>query len=518
MVNLWTRAVAEARSTTSRADEMDLPTFNEQLVEHWKEPGAWLHDRMRNAGAFNRAARHVLLGQAMRLVGHALCCEGSSTPALHPAVLLALKEARPRSMRTLFFQAPRKSKVPGEPPTKLVYFKDYDGMVRNMSVRTTSGKYLADMFPAMSSERIRDIVALTGAERVFGIAKTMGEMLNVIQNGPHSCMKWSGEGQSSHPYNVYKPELGWALAWGLPTDIEAGEEGFGTYQCRALVHIPTMSFVRTYGTTSDGGSADSDELRMWLINQGYTKQSSWRGLDIARIPSGQGQVLMPYVDGSTHSIYTHEDDSDKLTIGQGDDFVGEASSQCGTMSLSEEPDHECEDCGAGIDDDDVCYVGYDGDYLVCEHCRSNNYTYAYGRRGREYYVPDNEVVHVGDDRYHNEYLDDNGIEFCKVSGEHCHESDMFHCEWREENVSCEVDHTEVGDGEYVCDKYLARYVKANPECEQFLIDNDTLPDVLVIHPTPLTDEEKAAQAVLPDMPSPWPFAPAPEPQQESISA
>jgi hypothetical protein len=88
--------------------------------------------------------------------------------------------------------------------------------------------------------------------------------------------------------------------------------------------------------------------------------------------------------------------------------------------------HTCEDCGEGEHEDEVRWVGIHEDRCVCHNC-IDNYTYAYGRRGREYYVPDDEAVYVDGEYYDREYLSDNSIVELH-DGDYCHHDNAAYIE------------------------------------------------------------------------------------------
>ena len=92
-------------------------------------------------------------------------------------------------------------------------------------ITTKMGRYLTRHWPNAEPHEIRDIVMLYG-EGVVEMQHTMREMLYAVQYGPHSCMQWpegdesgyraeDGDGDEYetdiHPYEVYDPELGWAM-------------------------------------------------------------------------------------------------------------------------------------------------------------------------------------------------------------------------------------------------------------------------------------------------------------------
>ncbi|WP_196299816.1 hypothetical protein, partial [Streptococcus pneumoniae] len=80
------------------------------------------------------------------------------------------------------------------------------------------GKYLAEHFPSLTATEVRDIVAQTSVVGEFGIVSGVKELINVVMNGPSSCMR--EESFAPHPYVVYDPAHGWAMAYRRSTDYE----------------------------------------------------------------------------------------------------------------------------------------------------------------------------------------------------------------------------------------------------------------------------------------------------------
>jgi hypothetical protein len=83
---------------------------------------------------------------------------------------------------------------------------------------------------------------------------------------------------------------------------------------------------------------------------------------------------------------------------------------------------ECCECGDSYDEGDMTYIE-SADGSVCEHCRDNNYTYAYGR-GHEEYFPNDDCIEVGDSYYLIETIHNHDIYWCEESEEYYHADDM----------------------------------------------------------------------------------------------
>ena len=168
-------------------------------------------------------------------------------------------------------------------------------------ITTTLGRYLTRHWPNAEPHEIRDIVMLYG-EGVVEMQYTMSEMIYAVQHGPYSCMQWpegdefgyraedeDGDEYDTdiHPYEVYDPELGWAMAVFKEQGRISG---------RTLVHQPTKTFARSYGKASEGYSGSCAKSEAWLTAQGYKLVDAWpEGVRMLAIKSDYGYVV-PYLD------------------------------------------------------------------------------------------------------------------------------------------------------------------------------------------------------------------------------
>jgi hypothetical protein len=246
----------------------------------------------------------------------------------------------------------------------------------------------------------------------------MEEMLDIIVNGPNSCMSGDEEGfaylNDKHPYEAYDPKFGWHMACVM--------EG-GVYTGRALLN--EQVYVRTYRKRDSGSYSDSDErLNAWLQEEGYCKASCWSGYKISKLAARNSNgFVAPYLDGDHKYVI---DNRTSLTI---TDDESEADYQCdNTDGTADEVNKvSCEDCGDRIADGDGHWVYSDESTHVCEHCRDNHYQHVIGRRGNEYAVREEVAIEVNGDYYDPEYLSDNGIVELH-NGEYIHEDDAVYIE------------------------------------------------------------------------------------------
>jgi hypothetical protein len=276
----------------------------------------------------------------------------------------------------LFYHFPH---VSLDDPTMMAYTPSLEYGLRDRQVRIKVGRYLAKYYGNTLSQT--EIRYYANGEKVNELcfAETADEIERVYVEGPGSCMGGKSENSFDtdgiHPARVYEGEF--KLAY-----LEECEE----ITARALVHEPTMTYVRTYGH-------EGDTLAGRLNDAGYSKAYGWDGARVKAIRCGSGYI-MPYLDGS--APYVHFDYKDRnffiITSDESDaDFEacnqnGLADSVCRAT---------CSVCGDSMDEDNAHYSEYH-DVTIGECC-IDDYTWAiYDRRGSETYVADEYVVHTTD--------------------------------------------------------------------------------------------------------------------------
>ena len=339
---------------------------------------------------------------------------------LHPAVDKLLADYRPLDWQQLVLEFPHQAE---SDRNRVAYTQNERKGMDNIQTVTSLGKYLTRHFPQLPDHEIRNTVAsysVTGCKIVYTIA----EMIDALQRGPHSCMRW-GDGSridiDTHPYKVYDPRLGWGMA--------VREEG-GEIIGRALVYErdDIKKFVRTYQrpSSSCNYSQADDNLNAWLRDQGYEHASDWEGCLMRHYDGGRnGNPLAPYLDGGIKDVDAIVREGNKYLIVK---EHGEYRFEHTDGSCSDNSDRDtCNDCGTSIDEGDGYWVNAGEDEIVCQHCCDNNYYYAYGRRGNQYYVYHSNTVHVGDEVYDEDYLEDNDI-VSVPDGEYIHRDDAVYVE------------------------------------------------------------------------------------------
>lgn len=322
--------------------------------------------------------------------------------AIHPSVWRAFRVSRPDNWQDVVLQYPHLDRE----GLKLCYYRNERDAERGSLTTTTAGRYIRSHWGHLPDHIIRDIVALDdsgGCE----IITDMDEMVKAVMHGPLSCMK-SYEGTTHefefHPYRVYDPKYGWALA--------VKRDG-GSIKARALVNRDSDGkryFVRTFASSAYGKIAASTTLNAWLKSQGYEHRGAWElGTKLALIEDDDSRLKCAYIDGDNSYVSVK---SDHLVIVDYENSDHDATEPTGFLDgngFGDDDRVECYDCGDMVDPEDTYPVGYDGDYSVCEYCMDNRYTSVLGRRGFTYLISNNNAVLSTDGNYYDEdHLSANG--------------------------------------------------------------------------------------------------------------
>ena len=372
---------------------------------------------------------------------------------LHPAVVAAFNMHDPEDWQQLLLEWPH---VAETDVTRLAYTRDERAGQDDRQTLTSLGKYLKQHWPNLADHHIRDFVAKYATAATFHIERTKEAIVRAVQKGPASCMQFDEDDEGNrdqlnelgaHPYEVYDPQYGWHVA-----TRRLGHQIVGRALLMQRDNIESMPkyFVRTY-RHKDGErySQPDDELVQWLRDQGYDHHNEWKGERLAYIPSGHSDCdfIAPYIDGGAQEVDVENErmpdgtHRQYLHITRGGEW--QCSNQDGTAT--EQNSCTCADCGRRISEDEQRGTGVYEDHVVGECC-IDEYTQVTGRRGNEYYVPNDEAVEVDGTDYDRDYLSDNGIVEL-WDGEYCSMDDAVSVdgEWYRANDDAIVcDH----DGEY----------------------------------------------------------------------
>lgn len=324
---------------------------------------------------------------------------------LHPIVCKAIEFAPAADWQQLILEWPHVA-ADGK---RLAFTRNEQKGIADLQEVTTPGKYLKRHWPNMADHDIKSFAALQVGTQVEFLHTTEA-MIAALMAGPSSCMTDNWGDRPNHPYEAYAPKYGWHLAVRMAD---------GVVQARALCNSVHNEFVRTYGRASGGYTQSDEELQAYLENNGYTFVDSWSsGTKLDRISYGDN-FLAPYLDGDTKTVTEF---SSWLAIDSDGDFTCDNTDGTPCSSSGE----ECAECGDHQDPDDMYWVGRNEDRHICDYCRDGRYTYVYGRRGDQYYIHDDNVVHAGDEAYDDAYLSDNDIVELKC-GDYAHMDDAFCC-------------------------------------------------------------------------------------------
>ena len=352
---------------------------------------------------YNEFGRPIDYNYKRPLAGRAWFKATYNNHILHPAIEKVIEglNYRPNDWQQLLLEWPHRSETDSN---RIAYTQNERKGEADIQTVTTLGKYLQRHF-TMPDHEIRDVVALYTSTGEMEIRAHMQDIIDAAIKGPTSCMSkrfsiMCADGRERHPYAVYNPELGWSVAVRVNGESIDG---------RALIYKSSPDskgyFVRSYKRDHSGGYSHADEmLEAWLKSQDIMKCNEWEEarLDAYQVRDGW---LMPYLDGSCQRVSYNS--KDKILVVDGDGDYECDSTEGMTQDAGGET---CEDCGEIHDEDDSYWVGYHEDRRVCSGC-IENYTYVYGRNGRQYYIEDNEAVYVPSqgESYHIDYLSENNI-------------------------------------------------------------------------------------------------------------
>jgi len=178
-------------------------------------------------------------------------------------------------------------------------------------------------------------------------------------------------------------------------------------------------YIRVY--PDDNGYAEGRYLLDYLKSNGYENHTTLDGVILQAIVYDSNSFVCPYLDsgngGEQNVGTTYINGVQFLRVGDGEyeatntNGITESNNQC-----------SCDECGDSYDEDDMTYIESAG-VQVCEQCRENEYTYAYGARYEEYY-PANDCVCVGDNYYLIETIHNHDIYWCEESEEWLHIDDL----------------------------------------------------------------------------------------------
>lgn len=296
--------------------------------------------------------------------------------------------------------------------SKLAYTPGLDKLHRDIQTVTRPGRFLTKYFD-LPDEQVRDIVhkweAMAAPYKIEMISNKDPEAW-VEAYSSELCASGSSHGScmtGSSSVRVYahpKNDLALLVVRSKTSD---------SIIARAIGHIGNKEYVRAY---SDRDEISSNTFESLLDSEGWTRDSGClEGQKLLRIEGRDGRFVCPYIDGGYQCV---EDMGDYLLIS--DDGL-EANNTNGYTSESENR-CECVECGEWVHEEDVTFVESADDY-VCDGCLDHSYVVAVGHGGSHRNYHEDRCTYVNGTYYVDDYMDENGIVQCDLSGEDIHIDD-----------------------------------------------------------------------------------------------
>lgn len=290
-------------------------------------------------------------------------------------------------------------------PSMVAYTPNPEYGVRDRQVRTKVGRYLQQFYgDLITSEQIRSMANGVKQLNLEFDSNIRAGYLRAGRDGVTSCMTHAVSSYSTrgdyHPVDVYQTG---------DFKVALLHDGFNNEICaRALVHEPTMTFVRCYGR-------ESSTLCDRLIGADYSEQDEWEnGIRMLLIRDDSDKVVVPYMDGRTQSAsIEYHDGKEWLVVDRGGDVA--MTTTCGIWE--EEESQYCDECQDSVqcDEETMEYSSYHG--MNIGPCCIDNFRRAYVGRGSRDWVRSDDTTECacdGED-YVADNLDEFGIVWCEVT-------------------------------------------------------------------------------------------------------
>lgn len=312
-------------------------------------------------------------------------------------------------------------------PLQIAYYPTLKHLRDQREVVTKIGKYLTTFKDYLELNET-DIKAIVEKHNAI-IASQSGWVLNFIESNDadgfervynnctaNSCMK------NESAVRVYAHEKS-VIRLAYLTN------GANEIIARGLVREDRKQYTRIY--PDPNGTNEGRHLLDVIKANGYT-YGNLEDCLLEAIPYEDDEdiYVAPYVDAGSSGSNGGDGSAQSGSIVEIDGKEYIKITTDGHLSLTntngytddiDEDRSECDDCGDAVNNDEM-YSTYHDQY-VCEHCINENYYYAYVRNGQDYVHAD-FVVSVGDEYYHEEYLDRYDIYLCEVSTEYYYIDDL----------------------------------------------------------------------------------------------
>lgn len=294
---------------------------------------------------------------------------------------------------------------------QIAYYPTLKHMREGREVRTRLGRYLTKYQHALS---------LTESD-----IKNMAEK--------HSA-NMRARGGWSVDFVAHDDERGWLDVYASPdvTSCMQNEEAVRIYahekSVLRLAHVKAgekiiaRCIVRDDGDAKGwlrvypdpNGYAEGRYLLDYLKTNGYDKQTNLDGALLQYIQTNNGSIVCPYIDygnnGDQSVSVVYREGKEYLEVGGGDLSATETSGYVNDNTRS------CDACGDDVDEENITHIDHDG-YDVCDCCRDNNYTWAFGRRYEDYF-PEDECIEVNGNMYWVDTIENHNISKCDHDGEY----------------------------------------------------------------------------------------------------
>ncbi len=249
-----------------------------------------------------------------------------------------------------------------------------------------------------------------------------------------SCMRKSFHALDKHPASVY--------ASGDFSIVYAKENNTGHILARCIVGNDSAECIYT------NDDLVTHAVEQYLVDKGVTNESKWAGLSLKKEYIGNGNYLMPYIDGYDYA----SDKGDSFEIGSG---YGICLSNTNGQSSWEYEDEEdmgyCEDCEDSVSHGDLTTVinAMGDDICICIYCRNRDYSWS---MIQHQYIPDESSItlYESDNRWGNvtqEYAIENGVYIESTDGWYNPSLCIYYeGEWY---LKTDTNNIEVVNGEYL---------------------------------------------------------------------
>lgn len=314
-------------------------------------------------------------------------------------------------------------RISHDDPGKVAYYRSATKLLEGKQLRTTPGKYLAEFYPHLGAEDVKQWSAacspldasrlvLLGEDNEDEWIDTYAYPVSAYGSGC-SCMRGT---DSVSVYAYHGNGLRLATLWeGAPLDSRL--------IARSIVRLDTTppQYIRPY--TLVGGPLAPEQFGALLQQAGYV----WGNLDGVKVQSiehDDGGYVMPYIDSGNGGEQHAEACCGYLLLGDGDLDCTNTDGRAGGLRSY------CDHCRNHVDDhpDDMAYI--EGVGSVCQDCLDDDFVSAivswrdWDRySGREYALKDDCTYDESTGEYVLGNITDERGDTCERCGDYYSDSD-----------------------------------------------------------------------------------------------